>query len=72
MPNVEVVQIVRKKRLGKFEVIKVGLRPVSEGLMIREYELVYARNKAGEDVQLTEVELIEAETEADLIWWGVA
>ena len=68
MPNIEVVQIVRKKRLGKFEIIKVGLRPVSEGLMIREYELVYARNNAGDDVQLTEVELIEAETEADLIW----
>lgn len=72
MPNIEVVQIVRKKRLGKFEFIKVGLRPVSEGLMIREYELVYARNNAGDDVHLTVVELMEAETEADLIWWGVA
>lgn len=72
MPNVEVVTITRKKRLGKFENIRVGLRPVSEGMMIREYELLFARDKNGDDVSLTELELIEAETEADLIWWGVA
>jgi len=72
MSNVEVVHITRKSGRNKFENIEVGLLPIAEGLLIRDYELVFARDKSGNEVTLTRLELMDAETEADLIWWGVA
>jgi len=52
--------------------VYVRLRVEKVGLLINHYELLGACDaNSGEEIFLTREQLIEAETTADLIFWGI-
>lgn len=66
-----VVYIVNEEG-GTFSDIIVRLRLDKVGILLNTYTFLSAHDDNGDPVVLTQDKIIEAETVADLLYWGIA
>lgn len=66
-----VVYVVNEEG-GTFSDILVRLRLDKIGILLNNYTLLSAHDDDGNPVTLTQEKLMEAETVADLLYWGIA
>lgn len=66
-----VVYIVNEEG-GTFSDILVRLRLDKVGILLNTYTFLSAHDDDGDPVDLAQDKIIEAETVADLLYWGIA